>query len=254
MIIIDLFSVHVTPLNAKVWAMSTKWTCQVCLKSFSSKSKHLLSHTRVKRHNCEQCDKSFAHAQTLKCHMITHNGEKSHHCELCNKSFGLPVTLKTHILTHTGERKHKCTQCNYSSNQAGNFRQHMLIHSGEKSFTCAQCSKSFNRASGLKKHMLIHSGEKTHQCTQCCFQWIKRVVFRNTFQLIIGKSHLCALIANSPLIRKRFWTATKWPTEGRVNRNVLNAIFQQTQKVAFRDTSILAIYCGRQAKNRDGSY
>ena len=87
-----------------------------------------------------------------------------------------------------------------------------------------------------------------------CFQRTKRVVFRNTFQLIIGKSHLCALIANSPLIRKRFWTATKWPTEGRVNRNVLSAIFQQTQKVAFKDTSTLAIYCGRQAKNRDGSY
>ena len=253
MIIIDLFSVHVTPLNAKVWAMSTKWTCQVCLKSFSSKSKHLLSHTRVKRHNCEQCDKSFAHAQTLKCHMITHNGEKYHHCELCNKSFGLPVTLKTSSLT-----------LGRGSTSVHNATIHLTkqeISDNICSFTVAKRASlvpnAANLSIGLQDLRSTCSsilGRRHTSAHSACFQRIKRVVFRNTFQLIIGKSHLSAVNANSPLIRKRFWTATKWPTEGRVNRNVLNAIFQQTQKVAFRDTSILAIYCGRQAKNRDGSY
>ena len=63
------------------------------------------------------CDanKSFSQSQHLTRHLITHTGEKSHNCAQCSKSFTDAGTLKRHLLTPSEEKAHNCLQCSKSS-------------------------------------------------------------------------------------------------------------------------------------------
>ena len=79
-----------------------------------------------------QCNKSFRQSQHLTRHLITHTGEKSHNCAQCSKSFTDAGTLKRHLLTHSGEKAHNCLQCSKSFNQAGDLKIRLLTHSGVK--------------------------------------------------------------------------------------------------------------------------
>ena len=80
-----------------------------------------------------QCNKSFRQSQHLTRHLITHTGEKSHNCAQCSKSFTDVGTLKRHLLTHSGEKAHNCLQRSKSFNQAGDLEIRLLTHSGVKS-------------------------------------------------------------------------------------------------------------------------
>ena len=79
-----------------------------------------------------QCNKSFRQSQHLTRHLITHTGEKSHNCAQCSKSFTDAGTLKRHLLTHSEEKAHNCLQCSKSFNQAGDLKIRLLTHSGVK--------------------------------------------------------------------------------------------------------------------------
>ena len=79
-----------------------------------------------------QCNKSFRQSQHLTRHLITHTGEKSHNCAQCSKSFTDAGTLKRHLLTHSGEKAHNCLQRSKSFNQAGDLEIRLLTHSGVK--------------------------------------------------------------------------------------------------------------------------
>ena len=79
-----------------------------------------------------QCNKSFRQSQHLTRHLITHTGEKSHNCAQCSKSFTDAGTLKRHLLTHSEEKAHNCLQCSKSFNQAGDLEIRLLTHSGVK--------------------------------------------------------------------------------------------------------------------------
>ena len=79
-----------------------------------------------------QRNKSFRQSQHLTRHLITHTGEKSHNCAQCSKSFTDAGTLKRHLLTHSGEKAHNCLQRSKSFNQAGDLEIRLLTHSGVK--------------------------------------------------------------------------------------------------------------------------
>ena len=85
-------------------------------------------------HKCtySQCNKSFRQSQHLTRHLITHTGEKSHNCAQCSKSFTDAGNLKRHLPTHSGEKAHNCLQCSKSFNQAGDLKIRLLTHSGVK--------------------------------------------------------------------------------------------------------------------------
>ena len=68
-----------------------------------------------------QCNKSFRQSQHLTRHLITHTGEKSHNCAQCSKSFTNAGTLKRHLLTHSGEKAHNCLQRSKSFNTSWRF-------------------------------------------------------------------------------------------------------------------------------------
>ena len=93
-----------------------------------------------------QCNKSFRQSQHLTRHLITHTGEKSHNCAQCSKSFTDAGTLKRHLLLNSfwgkGKHLHNCLQCSKSFTEAGILKEQLLNHSGEKSHNCLQIIQS----------------------------------------------------------------------------------------------------------------
>ena len=77
--------------------------------------RHQLSHTGVKRYECEQLGKASNHVGNLNIHLRLHTGEKPYQCNQCGKSFSRAWTLKTHRLTHTGKKPYQCKQCGKSA-------------------------------------------------------------------------------------------------------------------------------------------
>ena len=144
--------------------------CQVCNKTFVSKSKlrrHMLTHTGEKPHKCNICEKAFFQACLLKRHLLKHTGENPHKCDLCQKQFSDGGNLKRHMLTHAGQKLHPCDLCEKSFARATSLTQHTWIHTGEKPHTCSICEKQFTTSGYLNINMLPHTVEIRHRCTTC---------------------------------------------------------------------------------------
>ena len=70
-------------------------------KNNSSKSHIAGVHEKIKKFNCDQCDKDFSKGYNLKVHIKTvHEKEKKFICQICNKGFGKLQHLETHSVVH----------------------------------------------------------------------------------------------------------------------------------------------------------
>lgn len=83
---------------------------------------------KEKTFTCELCDRSFAHAGSLRTHHLIHTGERPYCCNICGKKFRVSSHLKDHHVIHTGMRPYSCQVCGRTFTQAGNLRRHHLIH------------------------------------------------------------------------------------------------------------------------------
>ena len=116
----------------------------------------------VKRHECSQCDKSFAHKTNLTVHLIAHSNEKSYQCNQCDKAFTYKKNLTRHLRGHSGEKPYHCDQCDKAFLQNSDLTKHIRTHSGEKPYLCDQCDRGFTVKSALIVHQRTHSGEKPY--------------------------------------------------------------------------------------------
>ena len=168
-----------------------EYTCAVCMKSFSKKSRlkrHFLTHTGRRPHQCTYCKKRFAQKSDLVMHVRIHTGERPFQCKICDKRFTQKIHLNVHTRVHTGERPYKCKICNKSFATKANLKSHSRVrssiislfsthtsywstithsthsrtqvHSEDKSYSCAVCNLIFAQRSHLTLHM------KTHRSTQ----------------------------------------------------------------------------------------
>ncbi|XP_076628969.1 uncharacterized protein LOC143345562 isoform X26 [Colletes latitarsis] len=108
-----------------------KFQCQTCNKKFKTQ-KNLESHTELHKikYVCEQCGMEFKTKYGLTKHLRTHSGEKSYLCAICGKTFGCLSSQKIHLLTHVGERPYICDICGQSFTQRSPMMLHRRKHPG----------------------------------------------------------------------------------------------------------------------------
>ena len=104
--------------------------------SSSSTSKHIMTHTRVKPHQCNQCGYSSIILANMRLREMTHCGEKTHKCLQCDFSSIQKSHMTMHARSaHTGEKPFNCDQCTFSSASAGNLKSHKICHTEEKNLS-----------------------------------------------------------------------------------------------------------------------
>ncbi|KAF0044148.1 hypothetical protein F2P81_003306 [Scophthalmus maximus] len=109
------------------------YTCNVCLKSFSSSIQlwiHLPTHNRSNLRGRGQTFSKKAHA---KMHLHSQESRISsrskatvkHQCPKCLKTFCSPSKLRRHFLIHTGQKPYSCTTCWKSFRQKVHLKSHL---------------------------------------------------------------------------------------------------------------------------------
>ncbi|XP_035792590.1 uncharacterized protein LOC118466858 [Anopheles albimanus] len=158
----------------------TPTSCAICGKRCTNQAsliKHSWDHSRVRRHCCPQCDKTFHHKARLKRHMESHRN-KSVKCEQCGESFPDGRSLMNHRHSHTKSSKFPCTECGKTFGSRSSQQIHIRIHTGERPYACRFCWKAFADGGTLRKHERIHTGEKPYGCSVCTKAFNQRVVLR----------------------------------------------------------------------------
>ncbi|XP_077286873.1 uncharacterized protein LOC143911733 isoform X1 [Arctopsyche grandis] len=135
--------------------------------NIQNKSNDIESHSRINRHECNICFRSFALKRYLVAHMKYHTGAKPHKCNVCFKSFTKKYIFLRHERSHTGEKPYECDICFKSYSLKSHLVEHMKSHTGEKPHKCNICFKSFTRKNSLVEHIQSHTGDKPYKCDIC---------------------------------------------------------------------------------------
>ncbi|KAK6092515.1 Zinc finger and BTB domain-containing protein 44, variant 2 [Batrachochytrium dendrobatidis] len=115
---------------------------------------------------CPQCDKEFSKPYSLKSHMVVHSGVKPHACDECGHSFARRHDLLRHYRTlHNSSRPFKCQHCSMSFVKEDILQRHMESRHVVKQYVASShapsteatdpSSPDSNRPDG---HALIHAG------------------------------------------------------------------------------------------------
>ena len=67
--------------------------------------------TKIRKYNCNVCDKIFKRKDHLRNHYRIHSNERPFSCDYCDKSFKTKHHLTRHTRSHTGERPYICDKC-----------------------------------------------------------------------------------------------------------------------------------------------
>ena len=146
---------------------SKQFKCTYCGKSSYKKNlkRHVNAvHLKIKLHECDQCEKSFAHKHGLKRHQACrhdvkiHQEIKAHKCQCCNKSFSRKESLSCHVKrVHRNIKplkKFLCSECEAPFEHKQILEYHMnKDHLNVKPYKCNLCEKDFFIKPLLKKHL-----------------------------------------------------------------------------------------------------
>ena len=65
--------------------------------------------------------------------MLTHNRVKAHECYICKKKFSMKGSLVTHFQTNLGEKPYGCAECGQWFTASSNRTRHIRTHHKELS-------------------------------------------------------------------------------------------------------------------------
>ncbi|CAG4958688.1 unnamed protein product [Colias eurytheme] len=110
--------------------------CKTCDRTFPNRSTYTIhikrDHLMERTHGCNVCDMKFFTSCDLKDHMISHSGVKKYQCDICMKSFGRKKGLRQHLRIHVDDRKlYVCGQCGKGFLQKRSLAGHMRAKHSE---------------------------------------------------------------------------------------------------------------------------
>ena len=152
--------------------------CDKCPKTFTKKSyltRHtMITHDKVGRFQCDQCEKYFYGKYELKVHQDLHAKVRNFQCQLCPMAFATNRYLHRHEaqVHQIGIEKYlkfPCPQCDKKLPNNFEVKRHMAqSHGGERPYPCPKCDKGYLCPSDLERHILtIHEGIKPEVCDIC---------------------------------------------------------------------------------------
>ena len=139
--------------------MDTGFPCQVCPKSFASKSSlrhHTYTHNETEE-VCNECGEVFSTKKKLYNHKRKHGERekakvvKCDHCPYESTGFNVKRHLKTsHNLS--------CDECGIPTESTKSLKNHKRLKHHAKS--CVVCGLSFTRSDNLKRHLRTHQDKQ----------------------------------------------------------------------------------------------
>ena len=96
-------------------------------------------------------------------HKLTHTGLRQHECQTCQKKFYCRSDLTKHQSAHSNEMPFICRICGTKFAYRWSWRQHERGHQGLKPYLCNVCGKSFTQACTLRGHQKIHDRDNCVQ-------------------------------------------------------------------------------------------
>ncbi|XP_044743281.1 zinc finger protein 878-like [Chrysoperla carnea] len=160
-----------------------KQACPLCGKVVYNVRLHTLhTHSNVRPHKCDQCEKAF----TFKSVLVKHVREKhlgiiqefKALCPTCGKACPSQGELKKHLRTHIDERQFDCHLCTKKYKSRDGLRNHLKVHAGLRPYVCTYCSKGFHTNTILKNHLRTHTGERPFACHICGRAFTQKVSLR----------------------------------------------------------------------------
>ncbi|KAM9722744.1 zinc finger protein 1035 isoform 1-T3 [Menidia menidia] len=148
------------------------FNCEVCLRSFPSKSKlsrHFTMFHATKPFPCTRCSASFSHEKTLKQHKRMRKCRKPRN--QTNASLPLGINQPSENVTRTidGMRsqilvsiqpllnqkfKYFCGYCPRAFKNSWQLGMHTRLHTGEKPYPCEYCGERFMRKDYVNRHYI----------------------------------------------------------------------------------------------------
>lgn len=75
--------------------------CGKCYNTKFNLKRHIeITHLKIKKYQCQECDKLFVSNQNLSEHMHTHSGARPFLCKICPKNFRQASQLSLHRRAH----------------------------------------------------------------------------------------------------------------------------------------------------------
>lgn len=111
---------------------------------------------RAPIYKCNDCEKSYHSAGSLKTHQLIHSGDLPHTCKFCGKGFRTQGQVKVHERSHNGEKPFTCDYCQKKFAHRESLLTHLSLHTGIKRFMCQGCSSRFSCISNLQAHRKSH--------------------------------------------------------------------------------------------------